>query len=81
MSGGINNKPYDKLWALLSVDKNGNEGICALNTPIGPQVAVTGETRLLEIFIKETKNGHEEAKQANVKIVVAEFTRTGTRDV
>ncbi len=69
-----NVKPYDKLWAILSVDSRGNEGIVAINTSIGPQVAVTGERRILEIYLKEIRRGMDEVPQ-NLKIVLAEYSR------
>lgn len=77
----MNAKPYDKIWAVLSVDKNGNEGICAINTPIGPQVAVTGEKFILDMYLKEITKGKDEARNAQVSIVLAEFTRTKSRAI
>jgi hypothetical protein len=78
-----NEKPYDILYALISVDARGNEGICAINTPIGPQVAITGEKRVLDIFIKSvsTPSSRAEAKSAGKRIVVAEFSRKSTTDL
>lgn len=76
-----NIKPYDKLWAILSVDSRGNEGICAINTPIGPQVAVTGEKKILEIYLEAIKQGMGEVKTAKLEIVIAEYTRTSLKDI
>lgn len=76
-----NVKPYDALWAVLSVDSKGREGICAINTPIGPQVAVTGEKRLLAMYVEQIRMGLNEAMIADKKIVLAEFSRTGTKAI
>lgn len=74
-----NKKPYDTLWALLSIDKNGNEGIVALNTPIGPQVAVTGEERMMAIYIEAAVVGRAEANNSGMRIVIGEFKRIRTK--
>lgn len=78
-----NVKPYDKLWAIMSVDLLGNEGMCMISTQYGPQLAVTGSESLLELFLKDinTDQGRGEAKEAGLKIVIGEFTRTKTTDV
>lgn len=78
-----NKKPYDKLWAILSVDKNGNEGICAINTPIGPQVAITGEQKLLDMYIDviSKESAKRELSETNLKIVIAEYSRSKTEDL
>lgn len=73
-----NERPCNKLWALLSIDPQGNEGIVAMNTPIGPQVGITMEPRILEIYKQTARDGFNEAKAAGVKLVVAEFVRAGT---
>lgn len=77
-----NVKPYLKLWAILSIDKNGNEGICGINTPIGPQIAVTGEKRILDIYLEQVHSGQakKELVEAGMKIVVAEYTRSNTTE-
>lgn len=73
-----NLKPIKTLWAILSVDKNGNEGLCLLNVPeVGPQLAVTGSERILQVYKDCALRGMGEAKAAGLEIVVAEFTRNG----
>lgn len=76
-----NTHPYSILWAILSVDEKGNEGICVLNTPIGPKVAVTGEKRLLEHYVHMIKNADRNEVPQNFKIVVAEYHRATTTEV
>lgn len=78
-----NQHPYDKFWAILSVDKKGNEGICMLSGPFGPQLAVTGSKKNLEEMRKQIDqmDARMEAHTFGVKIVIAEYTRTGTIDV
>lgn len=72
--------PYETLWAVLSRDSDGNEGLCAINTPIGPQVAITGSERVLELYLEAIKGGEAEAKAAKKQIVVGTFSRTATRN-
>lgn len=69
-----NKKPYNTLWAVLSVDSKGNEGICAIHTPIGPQVAVTGEKKILDIYL-DVLTGNKEAQQNGRKLIVGAFLR------
>lgn len=78
-----NKKPYDMLWAVLSQDEKGREGICAINTPIGPQVAITGEKRMLELYVDilSSDDAATEARKSKMKIIVAEFKRTSERVV
>lgn len=76
----VNTKPLDVLWAVMSRDKKGNEGICAINTSIGPQVAVTGEKRLLDLYVDTVKRGKDEVPN-DLEIVIAEFKRTETTKV
>lgn len=75
-----NQKPYDKVWALLSRDTDGNEGICMLNGPVGPVLAVTGTLDVLEMYKRQisTDQAKAEILEAGVSVVVGEFTRTGT---
>ena len=77
-----NKKPAEKLWAILSRDKNGNEGICVLDVPgFGPTAAVTMDERrrdTYELICSKPSAQHEMAK-AGLVAVVAEFTRAGTR--
>lgn len=76
-----NTKPYDTLWAILSQDKNGNEGICALNGPLGPQVAVTGEKRILQMYLEEIMRGQDQANAFKMKIILAEYKRTKSKEL
>ncbi len=77
-----NIKSYDKLWAVLSVDSRGFEGLCAINTPIGPQVAVTGDEKILRLYIETIMRGQAagELKDSGMRIVVAEYSRSSTTD-
>jgi uncharacterized alpha/beta hydrolase family protein len=79
----INKIPYEKMWAILSVDKKGNEGICMLQTPFGPQIAVTGADGNLQAMLEmvKTMDARQEAHNAGLRIVVGEFTRTSTTDL
>ncbi len=79
----MNVKKYDKLWVLVSVDRLGLEGLVMLNMPgLGPALAVTGDEGNLKKYIEVTKSfdAQVEAHEAGVKIKIAEFTRTGTKD-
>lgn len=68
--------PYDKLWALLSIDEKGNEGIIGLNGPAGPMQAITGSKTVL-LMMKDAvlKTGQD---LGDKKIVLAEYTRTNS---
>lgn len=79
-----NTKPYDKLYALISVDKNGNEGIVMMNMPMaGPQVAVTGDQEILDHYVKvaSTMETRMQVHNAGLKIVIGEFVRTETKEL
>lgn len=80
----MNTQPCDKLWAILSVDRKGNEGICQLNLPIvGPTVAITGSFKILQVykdFIK-TEQSLKEAMAQDVTMRIGEFTRTGNLEL
>jgi hypothetical protein len=80
MSQHENTKPIDKMWGILSVDKKGNEGFVAMNTSIGPQLAVTGSEKVLEMYKNAARQGFHEARAAGVKIVVAQFARIKDAD-
>jgi hypothetical protein len=78
----LNRAPQDKLYAIISVDQKGNEGLVALNTPhMGPQLAVTGDTKILKYYKEIVRSGFVESKAAGMVIKVAEFTRTQTSDL
>ena len=75
-----NVKPYEKVWAILSRDKDGNEGICLMQGPFGPTLAVTGEEKNL-IYLKSVATSMEartEVHSAGMNLVVGEFQRVGT---
>lgn len=74
----------DKLYALISVSKTGDEGICMLDLPeVGPQLAVTGDLKLLAALMKVagSTEARIEAHNQGYKIKVAEYKRTDTRDL
>lgn len=78
----VNKKPYDKLYAVLSVDKRGFEGLVVLNIPMfGPQLAVTGDEKNLDHFVQIAKAAMSEAQDAGLKIVIGEFQRTKTTEL
>lgn len=71
-----NQKPFPKLYAVLSVDAQGREGLCAVNTPIGPQVAVTADQKLLNMYVEAIKIGQRQAEvPPGMKIIIAEYDR------
>lgn len=79
-----NKEPCTKLWAILSVDKVGNEGICVINVPVlGLQVAVTSSPKVLEYYKKEISHpaAMAEVESVGMRIVIGEFTRSETRDL
>lgn len=78
-----NTQPYKKLWAIISVDRKGNEGICMLAGPFGPQLAVTGDKKLLETMkgMIQTMEARKECHDAGLRVVVAEYSRTDTTNV
>jgi len=46
-----NEHAINELWVVVSVDDQGNEGICAHVFPeLGPTPLITGEPRMLEHF-------------------------------
>ena len=75
-----NVKHYETLYAIMSRDKKGNEGICVFGSPIGALVMVTGEEKNLENFLAMAKedNAAKQAYGSGLEIVLAEFTRTKT---
>ena len=77
----LNVKPYDKLYAILSVDKNGNEGICVLNINGERFVAVTGEIENINLLKKNAIEAKQEAIAGGLKLVVAEFERVKTEQL
>lgn len=68
--------PYDKLWAILSVDEKGNEGIIGLNGPAGPVQAITGSKTVL-LMMRDAVLKTDQPLEGK-KIVLAEYTRTNT---
>lgn len=78
----MNTKPQDKLFAILSVDRDGNEGICMLNMPgIGPVLGVIGDENNLATLKNVARKGIDEAWSEGLKIVIGEFMRTDTREL
>lgn len=78
----MNTQPIHKFFALLSRDKNGNEGICMLNVPgLGPQLAVTADEKNLARYteICGSMDARMEAHSAGLEIVIAEFDRVSTK--
>lgn len=70
-----NVRHYDSLWAILSVDAEGNEGICVIDIPgFGPRVAVTGEPKHFEMLREAAKSAKHEVPKG-MKIVAARFNR------
>lgn len=68
-----------QLFAVISIDPKGTEGLCLLNTPYGPQLAVTGDDRLLGMYLEAVKRGQRDGEvPAHLKIAVAQFSRTST---
>lgn len=79
----MNRHPYPTLWAVLSVDRNGNEGICLISGPHGPVLAVTGDESILKIY-KDTVSSMDaltEAHAAGLKIVIGEYQRVNTTSI
>lgn len=75
MKTPLNEKPINKLWGVLSRDKNGNEGILGIDGPFGVVPALTGSERVLERF----KEIAREEIADGFEIVVAEFIRGETK--
>lgn len=74
----INNiHPYEKLWAILSVDKDGNEGILGMATSYGVAPAITGSPSVLEALRQQVRLDPNVDLQRH-KIVVGEFIRSNT---
>ncbi len=75
-----NLQPIQKLWAWLSVDENGNEGICAVTSvnDRGETVhiaLVTADPKLLAIC---QAMADDIKKHTNKRIICAEFERRKT---
>jgi hypothetical protein len=73
----IGRKPHTTIWAILSVDKDGNEGICAIEPGIP---CMTADPENLEMMkaLCSTVDAREEAEESGFKIVIAEFIRGKT---
>lgn len=74
-----NTRPLTKLYAVLSVDQNGNEGIVVMDIG-GPKPAVTGDPELAGMLVRLAREGRSEVPN-NLKIVLAEFDRSNTTRV
>lgn len=73
--------PYNTIWAFLSVDEAGNEGIMAVGDPqFGSMPLVTGCLKNLEHMKMIVKNNEKDilAQGQGKKIVLAEFSRAKT---
>jgi hypothetical protein len=74
-----NTHPYKKLWAILSVDAQGNEGIIAVDGPVGPMQAVTGSEIVRQHLLQAVADAHMEGVSfPGKRLVLAEFERTKT---
>ena len=67
------------IWAYLSKDADGNEGLCAALTSMGPMPLIAADKERLAAL---TPMAEELAKATGVSIVLVEFTtRTELREI
>lgn len=67
-----NTQKLDKLYAYISVDENGNEGIMAIPTQLGTTPLITGSPELFYTFGKMVDRVRD---MTDKKIISAEFER------
>ncbi len=71
-----NKEPVKELYVLLSVDENGNEGICAIKSPDGGAMPmIFGTLGILEIAIKSAKQMNADT---GMKFRIVKFTQRET---
>lgn len=66
-----NEAPISELYVVLSVEKNGNEGICGYDTGLGLMPLVAGYERMLPMM---RRMAAEVAKHTGKRLVLVKFT-------
>lgn len=77
-----NKKPLPNLWAVMSRDEKGNEGILAgFIAPFGMVPLVTGDPKVLKHFEQVARAQLGEIADDGMQVFIAQYGRTSERDL